>query len=316
MPPLKTLSYKDLLNEQHCRSIAADHTHTIAQHECWGTLEIKQLHTDNALISYYNGDLNEALSISFEDKHLADVVNICISLEGQTEAFSKDHHLRLPLSANQYHHVTMNDDGYDLQVAPVFKDVHIQFNMAYFKDLLCNEHPWMSSLKNRLENKSHVLEDKGTVTYEMMNIIQSLFNNPLTGQLKKIYTEGKVLELLATQLKQLSEISVTGPKPPTDRDLFMAIHEYLQQHFTEDLSLSAISRHFGINEFKLKKGYKENFSSTVFDHILELRMKKAYELLQEGNCFVHEVSRDIGYKSANHFATAFKKRFGKSPSAL
>lgn len=316
MPLLKTLSYSDLLAEQRIQVASADMPHTVAQHACWGTLDIKQLTTDHVAVNYYHGKLNEALNISFEDKQLANVVNVCISLEGHTAAYSKNHNLLLPLSANHYHHVALNDDAYDLQVAPNFQDVHIQFDQDYFKRLLCDEHPWMRSLKEKLERKEAMLHDNGSVTYEMMRIIHALFNNPLSGQLKKIYTEAKVLELLATQLKQLSEIPVKNKRSAADRDLFMAIHEYLQQHFAEDLSLASIARQFGINEFKLKKGYRENFNSTVFDHIVELRMKKAYELLQDGDCLVHEVSRNIGYRSANHFTTAFKKRFGKSPSAL
>jgi AraC family transcriptional regulator, transcriptional activator of the genes for pyochelin and ferripyochelin receptors len=288
----------------------------VAQHSCWGTLDIKQLATEHVLVNYYTGKLNEDLNISFEDKHLADVVNVCISLEGRTAAYSKNQNISLPLSANHYHHVAINDNAYDLRVTPNFQDVHIQFDQHYFKRLLCDENPWMCALKVQLERKEGVLKGNGSVTYEMLRIIGDLFNNPLTGQLKKIYTEAKVLELLATQFKQLSEIPLQHSPLTAERDLFMAIHEYLQQHFAEDLSLASIAKQFGINEFKLKKGYKENFNSTVFDHVLELRMKKAYQLLQEGNCFVHEVSRDIGYKSANHFTTAFKKRFGKSPSAL
>lgn len=316
MPLLKTLSYSDLLAEQRVEVASVDLTHTVAQHTCWGKLDVKQLATEHVTVNYYNGKLKEELNINFEDKQLANVVNVCISLEGHTAAYSKNHDWLLPLSANHYHYVAINDNAYDLHVAPSFQDVHIQFDQQYFKRLLCDENQWMRSFKEKLDRKEAMLQDNGSVTYEMTNIIYALFNNPLTGQLRKIYTEAKVLELLATQLKQFSEMPTKDKRSATDRDLFMAIHEYLQQHFAEDLSLASIAKQFGINEFKLKKGYRENFDSTVFDHIVELRMMKAYELLQEGDFLVQEVSRDIGYKSANHFATAFKKRFGKSPSAL
>lgn len=316
MNPLKSLSYEDLIAEQQTLSTSDGLIHQVHQHPTWGTLELKSIQTESIDINYYTGHFNEELSINFIDKKLPNVVNVCISLEGHTAAYSKNHHWLLPLSANRYHHVFLNDDAYDLHVAKKFQDVHIQFDTAYFKDLLCDENPWMQQLKESLDKDEMILQGDASLTYEMTQILQGLFNNPLSGQLKKIYTEAKVLELLATQMKQLSDLSVNTKCNSSDRDLFHAIQDFLAQNFSKDLSLAMIAKVFGINEFKLKKGYKQYFNCTVFDSILEFRMKRAYHLLQQGDFLVHEISHEIGYKSPNHFATAFKRRFGKSPSAL
>jgi AraC-like DNA-binding protein len=69
-----------------------------------------------------------------------------------------------------------------------------------------------------------------------------------------------------------------------------------------------------LNEFKLKKGYKTLFNTTVFNHILYLRMAKAKQLLTEENMNVSMISDIIGYHSIAAFSSAFKKRFGYSPT--
>ncbi len=316
MNPLKTLSYEDLLAEQQTLTTAEGLIHQVHQHPTWGSLELKSIKTESIDINYYTGMFADELSINFVDEKLPNVVNVCISLEGHTAAYSKNHNWLLPLSANRYHHVFLNDDAFDLHVAKKFQDVHIQFEAGYFKDLLCDENPWMNQLKESLDKHEAILKGDAVLTYEMTQIIQGLFNNPLSGQLKRIYTEAKALELLATQMKQLSELNVSPKEKSSERDLFFAIHDFLKQNFSKDLSLAMIAKAFGINEFKLKKGYKQYFNSTVFDSILELRMLRAYQLLQSGEHLVHEISHEIGYKSPNHFATAFKRRFGKSPSAF
>ena len=98
-----------------------------------------------------------------------------------------------------------------------------------------------------------------------------------------------------------------------DAELMHAVREYLQLHFQDDLSLTAICKEFGINECKLKGGFKAMFGKTVFGYIQELRMEFARQLLFQKRISVGLVADKLGYRNANHFSTAFKKYFGESP---
>ena len=48
----------------------------------------------------------------------------------------------------------------------------------------------------------------------------------------------------------------------------------------------------------------------------ELRLSKAYELIQNTSISLEEISATIGYASISHFSGAFKARYGLSPGAL
>jgi AraC-like DNA-binding protein len=152
------------------------------------------------------------------------------------------------------------------------------------------------------------------VTTSMCQSLSDIFSTPLQGKLRSMFVEGKVLELIALQLGQS-----TAPEKITKRsdvDVFHDIKKFLDQHFKDDLSLKGIARTFGLNEFKLKKGFKTQFQTTIFEYIHDLRMIHANHLLRDDKMFVNEVSSIIGYKNPNHFSTAFKRRFGISPSAI
>ncbi len=95
-----------------------------------------------------------------------------------------------------------------------------------------------------------------------------------------------------------------------------SIRHYLIQHFLEDHTLQKLSRHFGINPNKLMYLFRKAFNKSVFEYLAELRMEFAKRLLQKGNMRVVDVARAIGYKNPNHFSTAFKRRFGVSPTAI
>ena len=77
-----------------------------------------------------------------------------------------------------------------------------------------------------------------------------------------------------------------------------------------------LSARFGLNEFKLKKGYKHFFQSTVFSDIHRLRMQHARQLLTERVMNVTEAAYYIGYSDLSSFSYAFKKRFGYNPGRV
>ncbi len=99
-----------------------------------------------------------------------------------------------------------------------------------------------------------------------------------------------------------------------DREKLKAVRAYIQVNYLAPLSLSMISTEFGLNEFKLKKGNKELFHTPVFGHILDFRMLKVKQLLEEGHLNISQVSDFIGYSNLAAFSCSFKKKFGYAPS--
>jgi AraC-like DNA-binding protein len=50
--------------------------------------------------------------------------------------------------------------------------------------------------------------------------------------------------------------------------------------------------------------------------VFNLKMNYAHSLIFDKGKYVAEAAPIVGYKNANHFATAFKRKFGVSPSRL
>lgn len=157
------------------------------------------------------------------------------------------------------------------------------------------------------------------LTAHVASIIQAIRYCPLKGAARRLFIESKIYELFALQIEVWQkeyDLSETRRPMPRDMDLMNAIKEYLQLHFQDDLSLKAIGKEFGINECKLKSGFKAQFGKTVFGYIQELRMEFARQLLAQQSSSISHVADKLGYRNANHFSTAFKKFFGESPSNM
>lgn len=279
----------------------------------WGNFSERTMALEHFKIFSFDADFEKPFRIHYDDHEMPNMVNLCLSLEGHIEVEFPQ--LRAGLGSSSHHGMYIDETKYDV-ITQKIKVVHIEIDHSYFLNLLCDSEPWSAALKDRLRKQETVLSGVGKLTPTMRRTLFELLHAPFHGSLQKMLVEAKVLEVIAHQLRHYSEINQTGRRSLSDRDLFEGIREYLDASFLQPHSLKGLARQFGVNEFKLKKGFRENFSTSVFEYLLDKRMSHARALLLDNNLNVCEVSRQVGYKNPNHFSTAFKKRFGTSPAAL
>lgn len=151
-------------------------------------------------------------------------------------------------------------------------------------------------------------------------LINEMFQNRTcySGRLKKLYLESKVIELLLlqTQHMQTKQSSKALSLSSTDVEALYFVRELLNKHLEETTSIAELALEAGINQTKLKQGFKELFGNTVFGYLTDQRMMVAKNLLLENNLPVNEIANIVGYKHPQHFTVAFKKVMGYLPSEL
>jgi AraC-like DNA-binding protein len=81
-------------------------------------------------------------------------------------------------------------------------------------------------------------------------------------------------------------------------------------------SLRGRYRRVGLNEYKLKRGFRELFGTTVFAYLSEQRLALAKRMLLDTDKTAAEIAFELGYATPQHFSAAFKKRFGVSPKSM
>ena len=111
----------------------------------------------------------------------------------------------------------------------------------------------------------------------------------------------------------MKPITDTFPLPPADAEKLVWLKDWLDLHFLEELSLAKISRLCLLNEFKLKKGFKACFSTTIKSYVTQLTMEHAKNLFKSKSSNVGEVAYKCGYKDVSHFSAAFKSFYGFTP---
>ncbi|PHR88491.1 MAG: hypothetical protein COA80_17980 [Leeuwenhoekiella sp.] len=106
-------------------------------------------------------------------------------------------------------------------------------------------------------------------------------------------------------------------KREVDVRIIKEIHDHILTHLDQSLiSLKDLAHNFGTNEYKLKKGFKELYGTTVYRFQMEERLKKAALLLESTKIQVKVISKLVGFTDVAHFSRSFKKKYGYSPSQL
>jgi AraC-like DNA-binding protein len=101
--------------------------------------------------------------------------------------------------------------------------------------------------------------------------------------------------------------------PTTQRERMQSVVDYLSQYPDLSLSIPALARQFGLSETSLRTQFVGYTGHTLRDFTYEVRMKKAMELLTEGQMPIRDIAYQLGYESQSSFGRAFHKKYGRSP---
>ena len=157
----------------------------------------------------------------------------------------------------------------------------------------------------------------GRITPQMKTVIQQISQHPYRNAIARMYLEGKVLELLAMQFTQLTELKPNTFKTTLKRksiDRIYQARKILATRLENPPLISELARTVRLSESTLRRGFQELFNTTVVGYMTTLRMEKAELLLREGKLSIGEVANLLGYSNLSYFSAAFKRQFGITPS--
>lgn len=158
------------------------------------------------------------------------------------------------------------------------------------------------------------------VTMEMRRVAQQIWSAPFCGNIRRLYLQEKVFELLALQLQpiladQMLRQPPPGRKPETIARIYHA-KEVLASRLENPPALFDLAQQVGVSDRTLRRGFQDVFGTTVVGYLTQQRMTYAEQLLREGQHTVAEVANQVGYAHLGHFAAGFKRQFGITPSQV
>lgn len=115
-----------------------------------------------------------------------------------------------------------------------------------------------------------------------------------------------------SQLTELLKQMIAGRETV---DVIDRINRYVEEHYMNQIGINTIADMLDISPNYLSRIYKLKTGKNFIDHLTNVRMKKAEELMSGGQTTsVRETAERVGYFSTRYFTKVFLKNTGILPS--
>ena len=146
-------------------------------------------------------------------------------------------------------------------------------------------------------------------------VLHQLFDEQLHPSLEKLYTKAKVYELLSLYFNKKENTNQNCPFLDSKENVekIRKAKQIMIANMAEPPSLQELANRVVLPLPSLKEGFKHIYGESVFAFLLNYKMEYARKLLLSKKYNVSEISLQVGYSTASHFISAFRKKYGTTP---
>lgn len=151
------------------------------------------------------------------------------------------------------------------------------------------------------ENHHMNMESVRHFKLNCMNLLESaVYKEEFLEQLEQIYQDFEII---------VEQYELDNSKDPMNQIL-----SYIKEHYEEPLSLNDLAERFGFSYHYLSSFFAQRSDGTFTEHLNQIRIEKACELLSDKTHTISEVGALAGYSDHSYFCRVFKKLTGMTPS--
>ena len=122
------------------------------------------------------------------------------------------------------------------------------------------------------------------------------------------------LNLILIEIQRNTQINYDYPsKEKNNRDCTF-VKEYLDDHFTENITLDLLSKESKMNKYYLVHSFTKHFGCSPISYLNEKRIEESKNLLETTNHSIASIASMIGFSSQSYFSQSFKKNTFMTPN--
>ena len=278
----------------------------------------KSWELDKVYISHNIIDYN-SLGVT-KSKNETEFVRLHFGLQGSYNF--KFTQLNSSFQLSGHHNNIMYSEGLEIEVENKTERIEtfgVNFITEYFIEIAKHGNEPLKELAEKVMNQENAIlsPEWKTNNFKIQSVVNEIINCQYSKELKNLFLLSKSIELLVLQAELYNtKQSQSFIKSERDKTKLMEAKELLTSKIDKPPTLSELSKLVALNEYKLKRGFKELFGTTVFGYIHHCRMNLAKNLLLDTSKSAKEIAYEIGYSSPQHFSKAFKNQFGLPPNSI
>ncbi|MDR1642007.1 MAG: AraC family transcriptional regulator [Clostridiales bacterium] len=103
-------------------------------------------------------------------------------------------------------------------------------------------------------------------------------------------------------------------KLPQEQSRISQIARYINEHYSENITLTSLANEFYVSKYFLSHSFKETTGVNITGFINNKRVSEAANLLENTSMPLTEIAMSVGFNNQPYFIKTFKKYHGMSPS--
>jgi len=190
----------------------------------------------------------------------------------------------------------------------------IVMSIVKFHSLFSEDANHIPFLSDSFQEKKYYAQE--IMTPAMAVVLSQLMNFNLHPSIEHLFIRGKLYELIALYFNKSSDADLEQCPFLVDEENVRKIKmakEIILDRMAEPPTLAELSDEIGLSLKKLKEGFKQIYGDSVYGYLLDHKMDLARKMLESGKYNVNEVGLKVGYSTASHFISSFKKKYGTTP---
>jgi len=192
------------------------------------------------------------------------------------------------------------------------REITIQFSADLFPESLLS--------KNQFTTIRQMLEKARLGLSFPMSTIMDVYSllNSLVDMNEKFYQFLNFLSMiyklsLSDEAKVLASSSFAHSESSTESDRVLQVKQYINDHFTEDLSLTTLADLVCMTPSAFSRFFKTRTGRTLSDYIIDIKLGYAARKLVDTSKSVSEICYECGFNNQSNFNRIFKSKRGLTP---
>lgn len=143
-----------------------------------------------------------------------------------------------------------------------------------------------------------------------------ILDNEFEGLVRRTFTEASALDIISHQILQYVNDSEENIRKiqQVDVESLKEARELIRSNLKDGITIKELSRKVGLNQNKLKYGFKQVFGETINGFLVKVRLDRARLLIAANEMPLRQIAEEVGYENKSFFARKFRERYGVLPS--
>ena len=148
----------------------------------------------------------------------------------------------------------------------------------------------------------------------LLAIAAEMLSLPFEGNAARLLLSAHAAEILARALSCLRYRAELDPVAGQKRMRLQSAKDAIDADLSYAWSIAELARRSGLSRRSFNLEFRKAYGESAIDYLRNKRLDTARDILLHQRLSVTEAAYQVGYAHAANFATAFRRRFGYSPS--